>query len=170
MKHVKEFKESRKGLGLLFIFLFQMASAVSAGVSQSGSMTLSGNLNELVSISIKANKEASLEMLHSKKEISLGSVFEISNTVDGYVVKARSENDGRFLTRDGKESIPYDLKYGEGAVFSLKKTNQTLSERNSEDSLVPSENYISISLRQLPQNFSSRNAFQDFITFTIESR
>lgn len=109
-------------------------------------------------------------MLHTQKEISLGSVFEISNTADGYVVKARSENDGQFLARDGKNSVPYYLKYGEGGVFSLKKTNQTLSVRNSEDSLVPSEKFISISLRQVPQNFSSKNAYQDFITFTIESR
>lgn len=170
MRIGKEFKESSKGLGLLMVFVFSHSNPALAGVSQSGSLTLAGTLNQLVSISIKANKEASQEMLHTQKEISLGSVFEISNTAEGYVVKARSENDGRFLTRDGKESIPYDLKYGEGGVFSLKKTNQTLSVRSSEDSLVPTENYISITLRQMPQNFSSRNAFQDFITFTIESR
>jgi len=169
---LKEFKESAAGtflLGLGFLGAFWMNTA-NAGVSQSSSLRVSGNLNELVSISFKTNKDTAFDLFSFKKEFQVASVYEVSNSSDGYVVKARSENNGRFLSADGKESIPYDLKYGEGAAVSLTSDNQTVSSKNSKSALVQAENFISISLRKVPLNFSAQNAYQDFITFTIESR
>jgi len=169
---LKEFKESGTEKGaLVLVFLGLILSvSVHAGVSQSGSFRVSGNLNELVSISIRTNNEASIDLFSFKKEFQVASIYEVSNSADGYVVKARSENNGRFLSADGKESIPYDLKYGEGSVISLTNDNQTVSSKNASSALVQAENYISISLRKVPLKFSAQNAYQDFITFTIESR
>jgi hypothetical protein len=137
--------------------------------SSNSFLSISGSMQEYVSLSVKAKYDYS-DLDSNVIEIPIATIFETSNSNDGYLVKARSANNSKIIDQSTNTEIPYLLKYGNGKQISLENTDQTIKEQAVGGVQVSTERELKISFKDNSAKQLISGLFKDVITFTIEGR
>lgn len=137
----------------------------------SATLLLSAIVNEIIAISIAPSaNNSNLNVSENQIDLLVATIYESSNSSNGYLVKARSENNGKIQSVKGKDNIPYSLRYAGGGALRLSNSDQTIREQSLGGVYTASSKSVTISFQGVPiSNLSSGN-YSDMITFTIESK
>lgn len=139
--------------------------------TKTSTLTISALVEELVSISITPKGNYSnLDIHTTQTDVPVATVFESSNSSKGYIVKARSENNGQIKNLSGGDSVVYHLKYGGSVPFNLSQTDQVLSDQSVGGVFSSAGKDVTISFQGMPATKLSSGTYRDIITFIIESK
>lgn len=134
-------------------------------------ITLSAFVNELVSISITPiGNYSNLNISKTQVDIPVATVYESSNSSNGYLVKARSENNGKIQSSSSEDNVPYILRYGGRSAIKLTNSDQTMREQVIGGTYSSINQNVTISFLGIPEANLKSGTYNDVITFTIESK
>jgi hypothetical protein len=135
------------------------------------SITLSALVNEIISMSITpAGNYSNLNVSETQVDTLVATIYETSNSSNGYLVKARSENSGKIQSTKGADSVPYYMRYAGGGALKLSTSDQTVREQTLGGIYNSSNKSVTISFQGVPVTSLGSGIYKDTITFTIESK
>ena len=167
----KNFKHGVQIKLILMVSVLSLLTSRAYASSTTATVTLSALINEMVSISITpAGGNGNLNVNTSQVDVPVATVYENSNSANGYLVKARSENNGKIQSTQGADNIPYYIRYGGGTSLKLSDNDQTVKEQNIGGVYNSVNKDITISFQGVPATNLRSGSYRDIITFTIESK
>lgn len=132
---------------------------------------IGGEVEESVSLSVLTKGDSANLNLHTDQfDKTVATIFESANTEKGYLVKARSENNGVIKNTNGVDGIPYTLRYGEGNPINLNQEDQLLRDSVVSGVYQSSGKDIKINYKGVPATKLKAGIYKDIITLTIEGK
>lgn len=141
-------------------------------VGNIGEASTSGLL--IFSATISARVQLGAQLLATAKALDLTSeaidlpvavLSEDNNSPDGYKIKAKSINGGKFANPLDDNSIGYTMKYGAGSSFSLSTNDLDLKTQKPGS---PSSGSSSVTISYPATKDLKPAPYSDLVTFTIE--
>jgi hypothetical protein len=155
------------------ILVLVLSNFISIGQASNttSTITLSAYVNELISISITpAGNYSNLNINENQIDALVATVFESSNSSNGYLVKARSGNGGKIQNTLGSDNIPYYVRYAGGGAVRLSDVDQTVREQRVGGVYSANSKNVTISYQGVEATKLKSGTYNDIITFTIESK
>ena len=132
---------------------------------------IGGEVEESVSLSVLTKGDSANLNLHTDQfDKTVATIFESANTEKGYLVKARSENNGVIKNTNGVDGIPYTLRYGEGNPINLNQEDQLLRDSVVSGVYQSRGKDIKINYKGVPATKLKAGIYKDIITLTIEGK
>ena len=154
-------------LGLILLSFISNSNAQST----TATLTISAHIQELISISITPiGNYSNLNVNSTQIDVPVATIYESSNSSNGYLIKARSVNNGKIQNTASTDNIPYMLRYGNGGAVQLTSNDQIMREQNIGGTYNAVNKDVTISFQGIPATNLKSGAYNDVITFTIESK
>lgn len=137
-----------------------------AFAADTGTLTLSGTVALVNSITVSASGNTSLNIVSGSTNTSVGSVSETSNNPLGYKITASSANAGQLVnTADNSKKTGYTFSYNNASAISLGNNATIVKTVNSLSGQVTNSSPVKVNV----QAFSSAPAgtYSDTITLAI---
>ncbi len=163
----------------LAVAVFAALAAVPTFSSNTATLRISVTVPKTVAISVESTSfAADIDFSSDPKDIHLGTVREMNNSLDGYVVYLTSENarsgdaSKAYFTSSDAEStstIPYVISYGGVAVEFTGGTARVSDNSGSSSvggAIAREVRLVSLDNESMPDPGS----YNDTLTFTIASR
>lgn len=157
----------------VIIISFILMNYVSNSKAQStvATLTISALINEIITISITPlGNYSNLNVNTTQVDVPVATIYESSNSSNGYLVKARSVNNGKIQNTSGGDNVPYMLRYGGGGAVQLSNSDQVMREQNIGGTYNSVNKDVTISFLGVPATNLKSGTYNDVITFTIESK
>lgn len=148
-----------------------ISGSLSVAAKNSVMILIGGEVEETVSLSVLTKGDSANLNLHSDQfDKTVATIFESANTEKGYLVKARSENNGVIKNTNGVDGIPYTLRYGEGNPINLNQEDQLLRDSVVTGVYQSGGKDIKINYKGIPATKLKAGIYKDIITLTIEGK
>lgn len=159
-------------LGTLITLSTLISISAFGASTDSGTLDLSGVINEAVSISVSAEAAASsLDLTSTQSDLLVATVSEFSNTALGYDVTISSANDSTLKRNGGSETISYTLKYdGSSIDLSSSSTTPAAAKSDSSGGVVSDTSQVQISYTGVNESQTVSGTYEDTLTIEIAAK
>jgi hypothetical protein len=141
-----------------------LSTATFGHAATSGTLNLTGTVDEVVSIEVTAESVASnLDLESDQTDLKVATVEENSNSSTGYTVSIDSANSGTLVRTGGSETFSYSMEY-DGDTVDLTSTD-TFS--NSSAASVSVNKDVTISYTGEDASSMVAGDYEDTVTFSI---
>ncbi|MFO7850162.1 MAG: hypothetical protein R6V67_09405 [Spirochaetia bacterium] len=149
---------------ILAITALLLLSTSAAFAEDTGSITLTGSVPEILKISI-AEEKTDFDLTEVVSGSKVAEVREISNRRTGYRVELESANGSAFAhNEDGNITLDYSLTYG-GDEVTFSEGTATISDVSDKTDASGSSKDLSISYSG--EDHLTAGDYKDTLTFTI---
>ncbi len=148
-----------------------LVSPIGASVNSSVNLALKAVIQEKVSLSLaNINSANQINLNISQNDIPVARFVEFSNSSQGYLLKARSENDGKIKNFTNNNFIPYYIRFNGGHELQLSELDQVLNEQQNGDLRQAANRSITISHQAVASANLKSGSYEDIIILTVESK
>jgi len=152
---------------------FALAALIAAGSAlpgfsaTTGTLSLSGTVAPVTSISVVADANASsLPVGSAVTNLKIATVVELTNNKAGYTVVLSSANGGLLKQAGGPDSLAYALRY-DGQAVSFAGGSALVSDVASRTGGAGVAKELDISFASA---FLNADSYSDTLTFTISAK
>ena len=143
-------------------------SPAAAHAADTATLLLRGEVALVSSLTVKPNGTANtaLDILGGESNKLVAAVEESSNSLTGYKINAKSQNQGELRhTKDASRKTTYRLSYNGQSPVSLTQNYQTVKNVTSLNGLVTQSSNVTVDVAALPN--APAGVYEDTVTFQI---
>jgi spore coat protein U-like protein len=161
----------------LFLAVAVSAAAQTARTSDSGSITLTGNVAKRVAVEVTPIGDYNtLDLMQDVSDLQVASVNEFSNVKAGYTVTLESSTASGgslsapvFAGGAGDDSLEYSIAYADSPVSFDGGQPAVITDAADKTALVGVDKDLTISYSGTSVNIYE-GTYSDTLTFTIEAK
>jgi hypothetical protein len=157
----------RRKISLILITLGLLSSSSGLLAATSGTLTLSGVIDAVVSIVVNDTGAGSnMDLTLAQNDLVVATLDESSNTAAGYQIFVKSTNAG-LLKHSNGAGVTYTAKY-DGSMVTLAVTDQ-LAKSVVTGGVQSDSSDFAISYSAQDATTLEQGTYTDTVTFTIQS-
>ena len=152
---------------LVMTALVLLSSVSQAATTDSGTLNLSGSVEEICDINVTALPKAStLDIVAGETDTKVADVSETSNKLTGYKIFMKSANASKLVhSADASKFSSYTLKYDGGSAVTLTNSDQEVKNVSSLSGLATDTSEVSISFAGNAN--AAAGTYSDTVTITM---
>lgn len=143
------------------------AVGTSAIAATTGTLTISGTVATVYSITVAPNSDATnLNITGGETAKLVGKVTEQSNALNGYTINMKSANAGQLVnTNNNTVKTSYKLGYNGQSSVSLNANDTQVKKVNTLSGLTSVDSNVTVDVTALPS--AAAGTYSDTITVSI---
>ncbi|MCF8057670.1 MAG: fimbrial protein [Bacteriovoracaceae bacterium] len=156
---------------LIIGLMILTANNIFAQASTTGVLTLTGQVDEVFSISVAdvSGVADSLDLTASPTNLKVAAVTESTNSSIGYNISMKSAGNG-FLKNGTVDSLAYEIKYGASGTFATPSSTDVVVKTATTSGVTVNNSDVFIKYTGKSADQMASGTYTDNLTFTISAK